>query len=134
MVRLGVQNRIIALRINGNNNEVHLLLDIMDPEDEVILRSRAEAYSCIRNLFSFFSKLRRIGCDEPKERCEYLADVYHQDVKYMYGDHLNECTQLKHCMALDDNCETRPALHRTIISDNFKSVFPNFEIALTVFM
>ena len=37
-------------------------------------------------------------------------------------------------MIHDENCETLPALYRKIISDNLKSVFPNVEIALRVFM
>ena len=37
-------------------------------------------------------------------------------------------------MVLDETCETLPALCRKIISDNLKSVFPNVEIALRVFM
>ena len=32
-------------------------------------------------------------------------------------------------MVLDENCETLPALHRKIISDNLKYAFPNVDIA-----
>ena len=58
--------------------------------------------------------------------------MYHKDLNY--DDLLNECEHLKHYMALDENCETLPALHRKIVSDNLKSVFPNVEIAIRVFM
>ena len=55
--------------------------------------------------------------------------------KYLnYDDLLNECEHLKHSMALDENCEPLPALYRKIVSDNLKSVIPNVEIALRVFM
>ena len=37
-------------------------------------------------------------------------------------------------MALDENYEPLPALYRKIDSNNLKSVFPNVEIALRVFM
>ena len=58
--------------------------------------------------------------------------MYHKDLNY--DDHLNEYEHLKHYMALDGICETLPALYRKIVSDNLKSVFPNVEIALRVFM
>ncbi|XP_040197362.1 zinc finger MYM-type protein 1-like [Rana temporaria] len=96
------------------------------------LTKRAEAYSSIGNMFSFFCELKTIRSDDLKKRCEYLANVYHKDLDY--GDLLNECEHLKHYMILDQNCETLPALYRKIISDNLKSVFPNVEIALRVFM
>jgi hypothetical protein len=35
---------------------------------------------------------------------EHLANVYHKNLDY--GDLLNECEHLKHCMVLDENCET----------------------------
>ena len=53
----------------------------------------------------------------------------HKDLNY---DDL--CEHLKHHMALDENCKTLPALYRKIVSNNLKSVFPNVEIALRVFM
>ena len=56
--------------------------------------------------------------------------MYHKDLNY--DDLLNECEHLKHYMALDENCETLPALYRKIVSDNWKSVFPNVEISLRV--
>ena len=96
------------------------------------LTKRAEAYSWIGNLFSFFSQLKTIGSDELNKKCEHLANVYHKDLDY--GNLLNECKHLKHYMVLDENCETLPALYRKIISDNLKSVFPKVEIALRVFM
>jgi hypothetical protein len=83
-------------------------------------------------MFSFFSELKTIGSDQLNKKCEHLANVYHKDLDY--GDHLNECEHLKHCMVLGENCETLPALYRKIISDNLKFVFPNVEIALRVFM
>jgi hypothetical protein len=79
-------------------------------------------------MFSFFSELKTIGSDQLNKKCEHLANVYHKDLDY--GDHLNECEHLKHCMVLGENCETLPALYRKIISDNLKFVFPNVEIAL----
>jgi len=84
------------------------------------LTKRAEAYSWIGNLFSFFSQLKTIGSDELNKKCEHLANVYHKDIDY--GDFQNECKHLKHYMVLDENCETLPALYRKIISDNLKSV------------
>ena len=57
--------------------------------------------------------------------------MYHKDLNY---DDLLKCEHLKHYMALDENCETLPALYRKIVSDNLKSVFLNVEIALRVFM
>ena len=80
----------------------------------------AEVYSQIRNLFSFFSKLKTIGSDELYKKCEHLANVYHKDLDY--GDLLIECEVRKHYMVLGEDCETLPALYRKIISDNMKSV------------
>ena len=82
--------------------------------------------------FSFFSDLNTIASDALKKKCQHLANMYHKDLNY--DDLLNECEHLKHYMALDQNCKTLPALYRKIISDNLKSVFPNIEIALRVFM
>ena len=86
------------------------------------LTKRAEAYSQIGNLFSFFSELKTIASDALKKKCEHLATMYHKDLNY---DDLLKCEHLKHYMALDENCETLPALYRKIVSDNLKSVFPN---------
>ena len=58
--------------------------------------------------------------------------MHHKDLNY--DELLYECEHLKHSMALDENCEPLPALYRKIVSDNLKSVFPNVEIALRVFM
>lgn len=88
-------------------------------------------HSQIRNVFSFFSELKSIASDALKNRCEQLANMYHNDLNY--DNLLNECEHLKNYMALDENCETFPALYRKIISDNLKSVFPNVEFALRVF-
>ena len=96
------------------------------------LTKRAEAYSQIGNLFSFFSELKTIASDALKKKCEHLANMYHKDRNY--DELLNECEHLKHYMALDENCEALPALYRKIVFDNLKSVFPNVEIALRVFM
>ena len=76
------------------------------------LTKRAEAYSLIGNLFPFFCEFKTISSDELKNMYEHLANGYH-----------------KHYMVLDENCETLPALHRKIISDNLKHVFPNVDIA-----
>ena len=92
----------------------------------------AKAYSQIGNLFCFFSELQTIASEALNEKCEQLANIYHKDLNY--DDRLNECEHLKHSMALDEYCETLHALYRKIVSDNLKSVFPNVEIALRVFM
>jgi len=76
--------------------------------------------------------LKTIGTDELNKKCEHLANVYHKHLDY--GDPLNECEHLKYYMVLGENCEILPALYRKIISDNLKSVFPNVEITLRVFM
>ena len=82
----------------------------------------AEVYSEIRNLFSFFSKLKTIGSDELNKKCEHLANGYHKDLDYC--DPLIECEHRKHNMVLGENCETLPTLFRNIILDNMKSVSP----------
>ena len=91
------------------------------------LTKRAEAYSLIGNLFPFFCEFKTISSDELKNMYEHLANGYHKNLDY--GDLLNECEHIKHYMVLDENCETLPALHRKIISDNLKYVFPNVDIA-----
>ena len=96
------------------------------------LTKRAEAYSQIGNLFSFFSELKTIASDALQKKCKHLANIYHNDLNY--DDLLNECGHLKHYMDFDKNCETLPALYRKIVSDNLKYVFQNVEIALRVFM
>jgi hypothetical protein len=44
------------------------------------LTKRAEAYSLIGNLVSFFSELKTIGSDELSKKCEHLANVYHKNL------------------------------------------------------
>ena len=83
-------------------------------------------------IYFFFSELKTIASYALKKKCEHLATMYHKDLNY--DDLLNQCEHLKHNMALDENCETLPALYRKIVSDNLKSLFPNVEIALRVFM
>lgn len=96
------------------------------------LTKRAEANSSIENLFPFFSQLKTIDSVEPNKKCEKLTSVYHID--FDYGDLLNECKHLKHYIILDEKCDTFPALYRKIIAGNLKSMFPNVEIALRVFL
>ena len=87
-------------------------------------KKRAEVYSLIGNLFSFFSELKTIGTDELNKKCEHLANVYHKHLHY--GDPLNECEHLKYYMGIGENCEILPALYRKIISDNFKPIIKQF--------
>ena len=53
------------------------------------LTKRAEAYSQIGNLFSFFSELKTIASDALKKMCEHLANMYDKD--FNYDDLLYEC-------------------------------------------
>ena len=56
------------------------------------LTKRAEAYSLIRNMFSFFSELKTICSNELNKKSEPLANPEDLDC----GDFLNECEHLKH--------------------------------------
>ena len=56
----------------------------------------------------FFTELKTIASDALKKTCESLANMYHKNLNY--DDFLNECKHLKYNMALDENCETLPAL------------------------
>lgn len=111
--------------------KVETFLPVLDSQNTKLTKC-AKAYSWIGNLFSFFSQLKTIGADDLNQKCKDLANVHHQHPDY--DDLVNECTHFKHYMHLDENCKTLPALHRKIISDNLKSVFPNVQIALGVFM
>ena len=44
------------------------------------LKKRAEAYSLIGNLFSFFCEFKTISSDELKNMYEHLANVYHKNL------------------------------------------------------
>ena len=56
--------------------------------------------------------------------------MYHKDLNY--DDLFVSISSTT--LALDENCETLPALYRKIVCDNLKSVFSNVEIALRMFM
>ena len=62
------------------------------------LTKRAETYESIGNLFSFFSQLKTIDCNElsqsQRQRCEKLANAYHEDLDY--NELINESKQFKH--------------------------------------
>ncbi len=131
-----VQIHITVMRKNGNKNKVCVLLDRLTIYDgssaaEELLLSKSKfkvetflpildtnlwnnkmctSYSQIGILFSFFSELKTIASDALKKNCEHLANMYHKDLNY--NDLLNECEHLKHYMALNENCETLPALYR----------------------
>lgn len=94
------------------------------------LTKRAEAYSQIGDLFSFFSELKTIASDALKKKCKQLVNMYHKDLNY--DGLVNECEPLQHYMDREENCETLLAPYRKIILDNLKSVFLNVEIALGV--
>ena len=96
------------------------------------LTKRAEVYESIGNLFSFFSQLKTIDCNELRQRCEKLAKAYHEDLDY--NELLNQCKQIKHYIVHDEECKTLPDMYSKLISDKLKSVFPNVEIALRIFM
>ncbi|XP_013788300.1 zinc finger protein 862-like [Limulus polyphemus] len=91
-----------------------------------------EAYESIENLFSLFSQLKTIDCNEFSQRCEKLANAYHEDLDY--NELLNECKQFKHYIVHDEEYKTLPDVYRKLIPDKLKSVFPNVEIALKIFI
>ena len=98
-----------SIRIDGSKQENLLskskmfrvetfipVLDSLIPH----LTKRAEAYSSIENLFSFFSQVKTIDSFEPNKKCEKLTSMYHID--FDYGDLLNECKHLKPYIILDN--------------------------------
>ena len=98
------------------------------------LKKRAEAYSMIGNLFSFFSELTTISSDELNIKCSDLAQMYHQDI--YHGELLNECLHLKKYIVIgeESGCQCPSELYKRIISECLKRIFPNVEISLRIFV
>ena len=113
--------------------KVETYLSILDSLNSHLTK-RAEAYESIGNMFSFFGQLKTIDCNELSlsQRCEKLANAYHEDLDY--NELLNECKQFKHYIVHDEECKTLPDMYSKLISDKLKPVFPNVEIALRIFM
>ena len=111
--------------------KVETYLPILDSLNSPLTK-RAEAYESIGNLFSLFSQLKTIDSNELSQRCEKLANAYHEDLDY--NELLNECKHFKHYIVHDEECTTLPDMYSKLISDKLKSVFPNVEIALRICM
>ncbi|XP_022248903.1 uncharacterized protein LOC111087236 [Limulus polyphemus] len=111
-VKAGVQIRNMAMETNVQESEVCVLPDMMGQQNR--------------------DQLKTIACNELSQRCEKLANAYHED--FEYNELLNECKQFKHYIVHDEECKTLPDMYSILIPDKLKSVFPNVEIALRIFM
>lgn len=94
------------------------------------LTRRGTAYSSIGNLFSFFRHLKTLSLSDIEKKCQALCKIYHADIEL--EGLVKECGHLKHL--LDETCESLAAVYKKLITDDLKSVFPNVEISLRIFM
>ena len=73
--------------------KVEISLPILDTVN-FELTKRAEAYSQIGNLLSFFTELKTITSDPLKKKLEHLVNKYHKNLNF--DNLLNEYEHLKH--------------------------------------
>nr|XP_042912574.1 uncharacterized protein LOC122272707 [Parasteatoda tepidariorum] len=119
-------------KFSGNDKfKVEAFLPALDSLITEISK-RGEAYGNIGENFHFLSNLMDIEFNELSDKCKNLVNTYKNDLDY--DDILNECIHFKNFLNSEENSFELPALYETIVSGGLKSIFPNIEIALRIFL